>query len=133
MDNQDIKQDKDKWNPSLGFPTLMIVSSKIKEWGNTKYPNDSWKEVEPRRYFNAALRHLMYMVKHGTASLDNESGMPHLYHAIWNLGAMTELMYGEDLLPKKPYGERNITQEVIDFIEKYDTKEINKDIDNNKK
>lgn len=48
-------------------------------YGAIKYTEDGWKEVEPRRYYAAALRHL-FAWRDGERC-DPESGLPHLAHA----------------------------------------------------
>ena len=58
---------------------------KVLTYGARKYGDDNWRWVEdgPRRYYDAAMRHLMaYRQGHWT---DDESGLPHLAHAMASL------------------------------------------------
>ena len=50
--------------------------------GAVKYADDNWKDVEPydKRYFAATMRHLTAWKK--GELVDEESGQPHLAHAI---------------------------------------------------
>lgn len=52
--------------------------------GAKKYSPDNWKHVEPKeRYFAATLRHL---TAHQSGEyIDNDSGLPHIHHAIASL------------------------------------------------
>lgn len=63
----------------------------VRLFGLKKYKDpDNWKRVEPERYKNAAFRHwLAYLDDpHG---VDEESGLPHLWHCCCNLAFLCEL------------------------------------------
>ncbi len=54
---------------------------RIREFGSTKYNDrDNWQLVKPIDFVNAIKRHLAEMDEHGIDSLDDESGMPHIWH-----------------------------------------------------
>lgn len=61
------------------------------EFGTHKYPkSDNWKLVEDgiNRYTNSLMRHL---AKHFSGQeRDPETGLPHLFHAGWNMLAIIE-------------------------------------------
>ena len=61
----------------------LILDVRI-EYGCRKYPEDSWKDVEPQRYWEAALRHMLAAWKDYRA-VDPESGLPHIWHIACNL------------------------------------------------
>ncbi len=74
---------KPRWSliPERGLEEVV----KVLTYGARKYGDDNWREVEdgPRRYYDAAMRHLMaYRQGHWT---DDESGLPHLAHAVASL------------------------------------------------
>lgn len=74
---------KPRWSliPDRGLEEVV----KVLTYGARKYGDDNWREVEdgPRRYYDAAMRHLMaYRQGHWT---DDESGLPHLAHAVASL------------------------------------------------
>lgn len=74
---------KPRWSliPERGLEEVV----KVLTYGARKYGDDNWREVEdgPRRYYDAAMRHLMaYRQGHWT---DDESGLPHLAHAMASL------------------------------------------------
>ena len=81
-----------------GKPRLSLVPRKIiwdiaaiREYGNKKYgdPNN-WKKVEPGRYRDAAYRHFMRYLDDPTG-VDEESGLPHLWHLACNVAFLCEL------------------------------------------
>jgi len=55
----------------------------VAEYGARLYGDENWRSVPdaPRRYFDAAIRHLLAS---RTDLLDTESGQPHFAHAAWN-------------------------------------------------
>jgi len=91
--DQKVKADLGKAKLSL-VPTQIIFDiARIREYGNKKYPEggpDNWKQVEPERYRDAAFRHLLAYIAdpHG---LDEESGMPHLWHLACNVGFLCDM------------------------------------------
>jgi hypothetical protein len=75
-------QDKPRWD-LLPYDALEEVV-KCYTMGAKKYADENWKTVSPQsRYFAAAMRHLSAW-KSGNKT-DNESGLNHLAHAIFNL------------------------------------------------
>ncbi len=79
---------KPKLHYLLEFPKSATGISQVMEHGETKYPNTPWKVVSGERYTDAslmdsALRHMMaYM---NGESVDPESGLNHMFHAVVNL------------------------------------------------
>jgi hypothetical protein len=87
-----IKVGKPELKEILYFPTSMGMLSKIREWAEEKYPNkDSFKECDTEDLLSATLRHLF---KHHSDEFDEESGHPHLGHALVNICMMIEIEYG---------------------------------------
>lgn len=86
------------------FPLALMGIGKCIEFGTRKYPQpDNWKKVEDgeKRYLDSLIRHLLKYL--AGQELDNETGLPHLYHVCWNALAITEFYIkrtnqGEDLL-----------------------------------
>lgn len=73
-----------------GKPRLSLVPGEAIEaigavmtHGAEKYSPNSWRKVDPERYRDALMRHVCKWLKdpHG---LDDDSGMPHLWHIITN-------------------------------------------------
>lgn len=87
-----------------GKPRLSLVPRKIiwdiaavREYGNKKYgdPNN-WRKVEPERYRDAAYRHFMRYLDDPTG-VDEESGLPHLWHLACNIAFLCEMEEFNDL------------------------------------
>ena len=98
MNKQEAKADAGKYRPTL-VPTAAIRAiAIIREYGTAKYLDpDNWKTVEPQRYRDALFRHLLAYLDdpHG---VDDESGLPHLWHLICNaafLCALEDIDYGD--------------------------------------
>lgn len=75
------------------FPNALKAIAKCSQYGHNKYKDDvdwlNYQRVEnwEQRYLNAAIRHFL----EGDC-LDNESNLPHIYHAVWNMLALLELL-----------------------------------------
>ena len=81
------KDDANKPIPSRVPPEIILAIERVREYGCRKYPEDSWKDVEPQRYWEAALRHMLAAWKDYRA-VDPESGLPHIWHIACNLAFM---------------------------------------------
>ena len=92
-DNQKVKADYGKAKLSLVPRRMLWDVAAIREYGNCKYPDggpDNWKHVDVTRYRDAAFRHfLLYLDDpHG---VDEESGLPHLWHLACNVAFLCDL------------------------------------------
>lgn len=100
MNNQDIKADNGK--PRVTLVPLQIIRdiARVREFGLQKYKEkESWKSVEPERYRDALLRHCMLYIE-DPFGLDEESGLPHLWHLACNVAFLCELQKGQYKEPK---------------------------------
>lgn len=97
MNNQTAKRDAGKPKLSL-VPTEIIKNiAVIREYGNNKYPEggpDNWKTVEPERYRDALYRHWLAYLEN-PSSVDEESGLPHLWHLACNVAFLCEMEKGQ--------------------------------------
>lgn len=91
MGNQDAKFDTGKAQLTL-VPTKIIFDiARIREYGVKKYKDpENWKRVEIERYRDALYRHWLAYINdpHG---VDEESGMPHLWHVACNCAFLCEM------------------------------------------
>ena len=73
-----------------GFAKAIVQVSEVTTFGAKKYTPDGWKSVPnaQERYLDAAVRHLLAAA---SEKADEESKLPHLAHAAWNLLAVLEL------------------------------------------
>ena len=100
--NQTAKTDAGKLRPTLVPTELIRAVARIRMYGNAKYPDggpDNWKRVEPERYRDAMFRHLLAYLD-DPYGMDEESGLPHLWHIACNVGFLCEL-------EKEKYGDTN--------------------------
>jgi hypothetical protein len=90
----EMKFDKGKLYGSLpykDFPLALEALSHVSTMGADKYARHSWKNVSNcyQRYEDAFYRHLT--AHNAGEKLDDESGFPHQWHALWNLMALVQL------------------------------------------
>ena len=91
MSDQTIKADDGKIRPTL-VPTGIIRAIAVtREYGTQKYgDSENWRKVEPQRYRDAMYRHLLAYVDDPTG-VDDESGLPHLWHLCTNAAFLIEM------------------------------------------
>lgn len=115
MNNQEIKADNGK--PRLSLVPMEIIRNiaRVREFGLKKYKEkESWKSVEVERYRDALLRHTLLYIEN-PYGLDDESGLPHLWHLACNVAFLCELEKGKfknnklDLSEFKPKAEITVT------------------------
>ena len=96
MNKQEAKADAGKPRPTLVPVEAEKAIMYVREFGCMKYGDpDNWKRVEPSRYLDAALRHIMaYREDHN--ALDEESSLPPLWHALNDLAFIVALEWDED-------------------------------------
>ena len=94
--NQEAKADGGKIRISLVPAAIVWAIGKVREYGCKKYKDpDNWKRVEAQRYWDAALRHTLAAWRDFHA-VDEESGLPHLFHIATNIAFLIELEWGNE-------------------------------------
>lgn len=91
--DQSVKADASKPRLTLVPMQILFDIAEIREYGNRKYPEggpDNWKQVEPERYREAMFRHMLRYID-DPVGVDEESGMPHLWHLACNVAFLCEL------------------------------------------
>ena len=89
--DQSIKADAGKAQLTLVPSAIIYDIARTREYGVKKYGDaENWRAVEPYRYKNAAYRHWLEYLR-DSKSIDEESGLPHLYHLVTNLAFLCEL------------------------------------------
>lgn len=92
---QQAKADQGKPHPSWVPVALIEGVMAIREYGNQKYHDpDNWKRVEPERYHQAMLRHIL-AAWNDPYKRDPESGLLHIQHVACNIAFLLEF-YKED-------------------------------------
>lgn len=89
--DQSAKADAGKPKLTLVPQQIIWDIAKIREYGNKKYgdPNN-WKKVEIERYRDAAYRHFLLYLENPD-SVDEESGLKHLWHLACNIAFLCEM------------------------------------------
>ncbi len=91
QNDQSIKADAGKLRLTLVPRKIIKAIAIIREYGVNKYgKSESWKKVEPDRYKDAAFRHFLAYLD-DPVGVDEESGLPHLWHLACNIAFLCEL------------------------------------------
>lgn len=91
--DQSAKADAGKIQLCLVPREIIRAIARIRMYGNAKYPDggpDNWKAVEPERYRDAAFRHWLAYLD-DPQGVDEESGLPHLWHLACNIAFLCEM------------------------------------------
>ena len=89
--NQQAKADAGKPHPSYVPVALIEGVMAVREIGTKKYGDpDNWKQVEPERYHQAMLRHIL-AAWNDPYKIDPESGLPHIAHVETNIAFLLEM------------------------------------------
>ena len=93
--DQTAKADAGKLDLTLVPLRIIWDIAAVRDFGNRKYHDpDNWKQVEIQRYRAAAFRHFLAYLK-DPKGVDQESGLPHLWHLACNVAVLCE-MEGEN-------------------------------------
>lgn len=117
MSEKGLKYDYGKVRPALVIDSMreaILAVSKVGTFGAEKYDDDNWKLVKDgeKRYRDAAYRHLL------ADGCDEESGLPHLAHAAWNLLALLQLQCEAAQEGTSPLPEGIITASPTTWVNK---------------
>lgn len=123
VQNQVFKADGGKVRPSLlfeGMPKSLMLIIAVLEYGAVKYEPHSHKRVDPQRYTEAKLRHMMEIFL-GYHDIDIESGLMHEAHELTcalfvleqKLDKLTEQEFRELLKFNQPPTEHKIAAELV--------------------
>ena len=89
--NQQAKADQGKPHPSYVPVALIEGVMAVREMGTKKYGDpDNWRKVEPERYHQAMLRHIL-AAWNDPYKIDPESGLPHIAHVATNIAFLLEM------------------------------------------
>ena len=92
MNDQKAKADAGK--PRLTLVPMQIIwdIAKVREWAVTNKYHDpeNWKQVSAERYRDALMRHVLRYIA-DPYGVDDETGLPHLYHVATNCAFLCEL------------------------------------------
>lgn len=95
--DQSMKADSGKLQLTLVPRRIIRAIAVIRMFGNVKYGDpENWRQVDPERYRNAAFRHFLAYLD-DPKGMDEESGLPHLWHLACNIAFLCEIEPGSDL------------------------------------
>jgi hypothetical protein len=89
-----IKADKGKLMLNLIPPSLYEAVGAVLTYGARKYKPYGWQEAtggDEQGYIAAMLRHIVACLR-DMDSIDNESGLPHLWHVAANVAILLDLI-----------------------------------------
>ena len=90
QDSQSAKADAGKPRLSLVPSELIWDVAAIREYGTAKYGDpENWRLVETQRFRDAAYRHFLRYLE-DPYGVDEESGLPHLWHWLCNGAFLAE-------------------------------------------
>lgn len=88
---QQAKSDSGKPQLTLVPRSILPAIARVREYGTKKYGDpENWKQVEKQRYRDAAFRHFCSYLD-DPQGVDEESGLPHLWHLACNIAFLCEL------------------------------------------
>jgi hypothetical protein len=91
VNNQEAKADAGKARLTLVPRRIIWDIAAIRMYGNQKYGDpENWRQVEVSRYRDAAFRHFLAYLDNPDA-VDEESGLPHLWHLACNISFLCEM------------------------------------------
>lgn len=90
MPDQAKKRDAGKPRLFLVPPELVQAVGAVMTFGADKYGTNTWRSVEIERYQDAMARHFE-AYKDNPVGLDEESGLPHLWHLATNVAFLCAL------------------------------------------
>lgn len=90
--DQSAKADCGKLHISYVPTEIIEAIAKVREFAHNKYGDgaDRWFEIDKSRYREALLRHILRWWKNPDGK-DEESGLPHLWHAACNISFLVSL------------------------------------------
>ena len=86
-----MKADQGKAQLTLVPRRILFDIARIREYGTRKYHDpDNWKQVESKRFQDAMMRHMCAYLD-DPQGVDEESGLPHLWHLACNVAFLCEI------------------------------------------
>lgn len=91
MNDQEAKKDAGKLRITLVPTEIIRAIARVRMYAvENKYPDpEGWRRVEAERYRDALMRHVLAYIDN-PEGVDDESGLPHLWHAVTNAAFLIE-------------------------------------------
>ena len=88
--DQTVKHDAGKPQLTLVPTSLVRATAAVLEFGADKYERNGWRKVDKQRYRDALYRHWLAYLD-DPDGVDEESGLPHLWHLAANVAFLVEM------------------------------------------
>ena len=115
------KHDGDKPRLDLVPPEIIEAVGRVMSHGISKYGEGNYRKVEPKRYRAALMRHICKWLKN-PYGIDEDSGLPHLYHIACNVAFLLELdkeqKKEDSMMIIAPNPDKDAYQEMTKAVEK---------------
>ena len=85
-----LKHDGGKPRLDLVPPEIIEAVGAVMTHGAEKYGEGSYRNVEPKRYRAALMRHICQWLR-DPYGIDEDSGLPHIYHIACNVAFLLEI------------------------------------------
>ena len=113
MNDQTAKADAGKLLLTMVPRGIIRAIAAVRQYGNEKYGDpENWRTVEPQRYRDAAFRHFLAYLD-DPAGVDEESGLPHLWHLACNIAFLVEMDGEKDF--QKDY-QKMSTEKLMNLV-----------------
>jgi len=113
MNNQGAKADAGKLPLTLVPLEIIRNIAEIRRYGKNKYgSSENWKTIEPVRYRDAMFRHMLLYLE-DPYGVDEESGLPHLWHLACNVAFLCELEKDEFKKPVLDLSKFKVSPETV--------------------
>lgn len=95
MKQEGAKHDDGKLKYSYVPPEIIDAIAIVRDFGNKKYSDpDNWRSISPDRWHEALLRHVRE-IWNDPRHIDEESGLPTLWHVATNVAFLCACLQGE--------------------------------------
>lgn len=90
-DGAEAKADAGKLDLTLVPTSVIRAIGEVRRYGTEKYGDpENWRQVAPERYRAALYRHWLAYLD-DPKGVDEESGLPHMWHAACNAAFLIEM------------------------------------------
>ena len=111
------KNDNGKLKLSRVPPELIEAVAKVRDFGDRKYTDpENWKRIAPERWHEALLRHVL-AIWNDPMHIDEESGLPSLWHVACNAAFLCSALKDDLNKPKRAI-PHSIAQEMREDTER---------------
>lgn len=88
-----MKKPEGKYEPTLVYRSMVVALAHVRRYGIEKHgSSDDWRTTPAVAHYDAMLRHLLAVID--GEEVDQESGLPHLWHLATNVMFEVERLYG---------------------------------------